>query len=35
MLAGWLIDSQKFGQVARSGLAEAIITERRVFVLYS
>ena len=33
-LAGWLIDSQEFSQVVRSSRVEAIITERREFVLY-
>ena len=33
-LAGWLIDSQEFSQVVRSSRVEAIITERRQFVLY-
>ena len=33
-LAGWLIDSQEFIQVVRSSRVEAIITEKREFVLY-
>ena len=33
-LAGWLVDSQEFGQVVRSSWVEAIITERRECVLY-
>ena len=33
-LAGWLIDSQEFSQVVKSSRVEAIITERREFVLY-
>ena len=32
-LAGWLIDSQEFSQVVRSSRVEAIIIERREFVL--
>ena len=33
-MAGWPIDSQEFSQVLRSSQVEAIITERREFVLY-
>ena len=31
---GWLVDSQDFSQVVRISRVEAIVTERREFVLY-
>ena len=33
-MAGWLIDSKEFSQVVRSSRVQAIIAERREFVLY-